>query len=202
MVVSSSCNHEVTFRHLLEAYEGEHFALQWFLWIQKHSTVLSKFGLSDTNHQRGRQTRSNRSQISQAQACQVQREKNVSWNFEAAPRLKCYLYHNFFFSLSILLSRFKQSKLSFSRVLNTISFNVNIRMRCLMLTSTQQRTWHNRHSVTLRESKASVTGKAIQPKRYLIKGCDVTFCWMILTKKKCQTLYESPAPPPSPVARR
>jgi len=29
------------------------------------------------------------------------------------PRLKCYLYHNFFFSLSILLSRFKQSKLSF-----------------------------------------------------------------------------------------
>ena len=29
------------------------------------------------------------------------------------PSLNCYLYHNFFFSLSILLSRFKQSKLYF-----------------------------------------------------------------------------------------
>ena len=29
------------------------------------------------------------------------------------PRFKCYLYHNFFFSLSILLSQFKQSKLYF-----------------------------------------------------------------------------------------
>ena len=28
MVVSGTCNHEVTFRHLLEAFEGEHFALQ------------------------------------------------------------------------------------------------------------------------------------------------------------------------------
>ena len=26
-------------------------------------------------------------------------------------------------------------------------------------------------------------------------GCDVTFCWMILTQKKCQALYESSAPP-------
>ena len=25
MVVSGTCNHEVTFRHLLEAFEGEHF---------------------------------------------------------------------------------------------------------------------------------------------------------------------------------
>ena len=28
MVVSGTCNHEVTFRHLLVAFEGEHFALQ------------------------------------------------------------------------------------------------------------------------------------------------------------------------------
>ena len=28
MVVSGTCNLEVTFRHLLEASEGEHFALQ------------------------------------------------------------------------------------------------------------------------------------------------------------------------------
>ena len=28
MVVLGTCNHEVTFRHLLEAFEGEHFALQ------------------------------------------------------------------------------------------------------------------------------------------------------------------------------
>ena len=27
-VVSGTCKHEVTFRHLLEAFEGEHFALQ------------------------------------------------------------------------------------------------------------------------------------------------------------------------------
>ena len=34
--------------------------------IQKHSTVVNKIGLSaDTNQQRGRQTRSNRSQTSQ-----------------------------------------------------------------------------------------------------------------------------------------
>ena len=99
MVVSGTCNYEVTFRHLLEAFEGEHFALQWFLWIQ--------------NHQRGRQTRSNRSQVSQAQACQIQREKTYPETLNPRPRLKCYLYHNFFFTLSILLSRFKQSKLYF-----------------------------------------------------------------------------------------
>ena len=29
------------------------------------------------------------------------------------PRLMCYLYHNFFFSLSILLSQSKQTKLYF-----------------------------------------------------------------------------------------
>ena len=88
---------QLPFRHLLEAFEGEHFALPWFLWIQKHSTVLSKFGLSDTNHQRGRQTRSNRSQVSQAQACQIQRGKNVSWNFEAATAFKVLLISQFLF---------------------------------------------------------------------------------------------------------
>ena len=74
-VVSGTCNHEVTFCHLLEAFKGEHFALQWFLWIPKHSTVLNKFCFSNKNHQQGRQTRSNRSQISQGQACQIQRKK-------------------------------------------------------------------------------------------------------------------------------
>ena len=55
-----------------------------------HSAVLSKFGLSDTNHQRARHTGSNRSQISQAQACQTYPE-----TLKPQLRLKCYLYHNF-----------------------------------------------------------------------------------------------------------
>ena len=40
-------------------------------------------------------------------------KKTYSETLKPQPRLKCYLYHNFFFSLSILLSRFKQSKLYF-----------------------------------------------------------------------------------------
>ena len=55
--VSRSCNHEVTFRHLLHlnlaafqttsshlraAFQGEYFAVQWFIWIQKHSTALNR----------------------------------------------------------------------------------------------------------------------------------------------------------------
>ena len=35
---------------------------------------MNKFGLSDTNRQRGRQTRSNSSQISQGQACKIERK--------------------------------------------------------------------------------------------------------------------------------
>ena len=45
----------------------------------------------------GRQTRSNRSQISQGQACQIQREKNVSWNYEAATAFKVLLISQFIF---------------------------------------------------------------------------------------------------------
>ena len=67
---------------------------------------MTKFGLSDTNHQRGRQTRSNRSQISQCQACQIERKTNT--DPETNPNtLKgvTYITHNFFFSLSTLLSQ-------------------------------------------------------------------------------------------------
>ena len=35
------------------------------------------------------------------------RKKTYPETLKPQPRLKCYLYHNFFFSLSILLSRFK-----------------------------------------------------------------------------------------------
>ena len=58
----------------------------------------------------GRQTRSNRSQISQGQACQIQREKTYPETMKPQPRLKCDLCHNFFFSLSIqaLFSRVVQ----------------------------------------------------------------------------------------------
>ena len=55
----------------------------------------------------------NRSQISQGQACQIQQKKNVSWNYEAATK--------FFFSLSILLSQFKQCKLYFPVYLTPFS---------------------------------------------------------------------------------
>ena len=68
---------------------------------------MNKFGLSDTNHQRGRQTRSNRSQISQGQACQIERKtKTDPETMKPQPRLcvTC-ITHNFFFSLSILLSQ-------------------------------------------------------------------------------------------------
>ena len=41
------------------------------------------------------------------------RKKNVSWNFEAATAFKVLLISQFLFSLSILLSRFKQFKLYF-----------------------------------------------------------------------------------------
>ena len=59
-----------------------------------NSAVLSKFGLSDTTHQQDRQNRTNRSQISQAQACQIQREKTYP---EAAFKVLVTVYHNFFF---------------------------------------------------------------------------------------------------------
>ena len=36
--------------------------------------------MSDTNHQRGRQTRSNRSQISQGQARQIERKTKTEWH--------------------------------------------------------------------------------------------------------------------------
>ena len=50
--------------------------------------VMNKFGLSDTNHQRGRQTRSNRSQISQGQACQIERKtKTDPETIKPQPRL-------------------------------------------------------------------------------------------------------------------
>ena len=55
--------------------------------------------------------------------------------------------------LFLLINPQKSIKGSFSRVLNTILFNVNICMGYLMLTSTQHRTWHNRHSITLRQPK-------------------------------------------------
>ena len=54
-----------------------------------------------------------RSQISQGQACQIQQKKTDPETMKPQPRLMCYLYHNFFFSLSILLSQSKQSKLYF-----------------------------------------------------------------------------------------
>ena len=56
--VSRSCNHEVTFRHLhcsasfaafqttssylRAAFQSEYFAVQWFIWIQKHSAALNR----------------------------------------------------------------------------------------------------------------------------------------------------------------
>jgi len=40
-------------------------------------------------------------------------KKTYPETLKPQPRLKGYLYHNFFFSLSILLSRFEQSKLYF-----------------------------------------------------------------------------------------
>ena len=73
----------------------KHTTIKWS--IQKHSTVLNKFGLSDTNHQRGRQTRSNRSN----------EKKTDPETMKPQPRLMCYLQHNFFFSLSILSSHSK-----------------------------------------------------------------------------------------------
>ena len=67
--------------------------------------VINKFGLSDTNHQRGRQTRSKRSQITQGQACQIE-QKTKTETMKLQLRLMCYLYHSqFLFSLSILLSQ-------------------------------------------------------------------------------------------------
>jgi len=61
------------------------------------TAVMTKFGLSDTSHQRGRQTRSNRSQISQGQACQIERKtKTDPETMKPQSRLMCYLYHSQF----------------------------------------------------------------------------------------------------------
>ena len=58
---------------------------------------MNKFGLSDTNHQRSRQTRFNRSQISQGQACQIERKtKTDPETMKPQPRLMCYVYHSQF----------------------------------------------------------------------------------------------------------
>ena len=55
---------------------------------------MNKFGLSHTDHQRGRRTRSNRSQISQGQPCQIERKtKTDPETMNSQPRLMCDLYH-------------------------------------------------------------------------------------------------------------
>ena len=72
--------------------------------------MLSKFGLSDTKLIINRVDRPDPTDHKYLKL------KRVKFNEKKRilkPRLKCYLYHNFFFSLSILLSRFKQSKLYF-----------------------------------------------------------------------------------------
>ena len=60
------------------------------------TAVMNKFGLSDTNHQRGRQTRSNRSQISQGQACQIERKTKTDPEIMKAQTRIRYLHHSQF----------------------------------------------------------------------------------------------------------
>ena len=60
-MVLGTCNHAFRFRHLREAlFCSSVLSLN----SKTFTAVTNKFGLSDTNQQRGRQTRSNRSQIS------------------------------------------------------------------------------------------------------------------------------------------